>query len=282
MQKTLHCSVLLLLKYQKIPAIEIKQYLQLTRWGPLPESASNSLFPRQFLLTLYDSYCLRKPPTTVAEVSCLCRQLPGYAAWARNKAYIGDPFGHAHPPRSANRKGRHAICPVSCLVTCQRRRETNSGRKGRGGEGGRLVMNSSLQSYGNVQALGRACRDHVAHLVFVQQQSIKLLLRARLVPLCLCAESQWQQQQQQQIGGAARRAPAGSLLQWTLRHLFCPSITSEFFICTLTHREMQTPVHRRKRLHVRTPSFWWQTDKTNATTAVIIKQNAKQEDVRSV
>lgn len=154
--------------------------------------------------------------------------------------------------------------------------------EGEGGEGGRLVMNSSLQSYGNVQALGRFCRDHVAHLVFVQQQSIKLLLRARLVPLCLCAESQWQQQQQQQIGGTARRAPAGSVLQWTLRHLFCPSITSEFFICTLTHREMQAPVHRRKRLHVRTPSFWWQTDKTNATTALMIKQNAKQEDMRSV
>lgn len=101
-----------------------------------------------------------------------------------------DQLGHAHPSRLGQSKREARHLPHILPGNMPEEKEDKQWEEGEGRDGGRLVMNSSLQSYGNVQALGRACRDHVAHLVFVQQQSIKLVPTAQLVPLCFCAEAQ--------------------------------------------------------------------------------------------
>lgn len=130
-----------------------------------------------------------------------------------NKAYIGPAIATPTGVQPTNQKERHAICALSCLVTCQQRKKTN--RRRRRSWGG---MNGRHWRYGNVQGLVRTSKDHIKFLPNPSWARTKVVVS--FLP-CMSLQTR-----------GSTEAPTLQLaaLRRTWRHLFSSTITSEFFI----------------------------------------------------
>lgn len=153
---------------------------------------SNNLVPSPFCLLCFTSCSAQNSPAT-------------------KLIYVGV-VATPPTPQPTNQKERHAICAVSCLVTCQQRKKTNRRRRRSW-----WVMNGRLWRYGNVQGLVRTSNDHIVFHPNPSSARTKAFFPVHVAP------DYWQQK-------SARSTYQFAALRRTWRHLFCSTITSEFFI----------------------------------------------------
>lgn len=149
-----------------------------------------------------------------------------------NKAYIVPGITTPTGVQPTNQKERHAICALSCLVTCQQRKKTNRRRRRSWGGG----MNGRHWRYGNVQGLVRTSKGHIKFLPNPLWARTKVVVSS--VP-CVFLQTM-----------CSTEAPTLQLaaLRRTWRHLFCSTITSEFFILPQSCEHTVYRAHGRARI----------------------------------